>query len=197
MDSSRAPWLGRLVVESVLIALSVLLALAVDSWREERRNAERAEQALVSFEAEIRRNLAAVEAVSPYHLKLKEDIGRLSAEGAIRKFEDLQKIEGFNGFRPNTLEETAWRTAVATGTLEHLDYKMAQTLSRLYTYQEYVVKHSDPTYLFGPTSLADENIPAMMRGASFYLGDVTAGDKGLKEAYKAVLGRLEARPGRH
>lgn len=193
---TRAPWLGKLLVESLLIVLSILLALAMDSWREGRQNAARAEQALASFEAEIRRNKAVIETVMPYHLRLQKDLIRLRDEGAIRTFEDLQNIEGFEGFRPAILEETAWRTAVATGTLEHLDYETVQILSRLYTAQERVIAHSDPTYLFGATSLADENIPALVRGATFYLGDLTSGDRSLVEAYEKVLRLLEKRRGR-
>lgn len=132
----------------------------------------------------------------PYHLRLQKDFARLSAAGEFRKYEDLRKVEGFRGFRPAVLEETAWRTAVATGTLEHLDYETAQALSRLYTVQEKVVEHSDPTHLFESTSLADENIPSLARVIVFYLGDLTSGDRGLQKAYGEVLPMLEKRRGR-
>jgi hypothetical protein len=187
---------GKVLVESLLIVLSILLALAVDSWREGRQNARRAEQALTSFEAEIRQNKAELEGIIPYHRRIQKEIGELSAAGEIRRFEDLRKIQGFQGFRPPFLRDTAWRTAVATGTFEHLDYKTAQALSLLYTLQERVVTTSSPTYLFGPTSLADENIPSLMRAVVFYLGDVTGGDKELQKVYEQVLGYLEKRPGR-
>lgn len=59
-----------------------------------------------------------------------------------------------------------------------------------------MVTRSDPTFLFGPTSLADENILSLMRGVVFYLGDVTAGDQSLQKAYGEVLRLLEKRPGR-
>jgi hypothetical protein len=126
------------------IELRVWRGDAVDSWREGRQNAARAEQALTSFEAEIRRNKAALEAILPYHLQLQEEFARLSATGEIRKFEDLGKVKGFRGFRPAFLEDTAWRTAVATGTFGHLDYKTVQVLSRLYTAQESMLAHSGP-----------------------------------------------------
>jgi hypothetical protein len=193
---SRAPWLARLVVESVLIVLSILLALGVDSWREERHNTRLAEQALASFEAEIRENKAAVEAIIPYHRRLQKEFAALSTAGEIRKFEDLRKVKDFKGLNPTFVRDTAWRTAVATGSLEHLDYETVQALSYLYTLQERVVTASNPVYLFGPTSLADENIPALARGIVFYLGDVTSGDQSLQKAYGEVLSLLEKRPGR-
>lgn len=193
----RAPWLGKLLVESLLIVLSILLALAVDSWREGRRNAARAEQALAGFEAEIRRNKAALEAVAPYHVQLLNRLGEQIGKGEIRRFEDFRKLAGFQGLRPAILEATAWRTAMATGTLEHLDYEMAQALSRLYTRQERFTEYTtSSTDLFSPTSLADENIPALVKGITAHLVDVTHGEKALQEAYADVLRRLEARPGR-
>lgn len=193
---TRAPWLGKLLVESLLIVLSILLALAVDSWREGRRNAARAEQALAGFEAEIRRNRATLEAVTPYHLQLLNAFGEQIEKGEIRRFADFRKIAGFQGLRPAILEETAWRTAVATGTLEHIDYETVQALSRLYTRQERFTEFTAAsTDLFGPTSLADENIPALVKGIAAHLVDVTHAEKTLQEGYTNMLRRLEARPG--
>jgi hypothetical protein len=53
--------LPRVLVESALIVFSVLVALAVDEWRDSRRQRVRAEAALVAILSELEANRAAIE----------------------------------------------------------------------------------------------------------------------------------------
>ena len=53
MQASRE-WILRALAESTIIVVSIILALAVDEWRDDRQNQELAAQSLMIFEQEIR-----------------------------------------------------------------------------------------------------------------------------------------------
>lgn len=67
-------WLARVLFESLLIVLSVLLALAVDEWQDGRQRAERAEMALQSVRAELQENLQNVERARANHLAMRDSL---------------------------------------------------------------------------------------------------------------------------
>ena len=54
-------WLPRVLFESALIVMSILVALGLDEWRENREAAETVSQALLNFDREIRQNQAQIE----------------------------------------------------------------------------------------------------------------------------------------
>lgn len=62
--------LFRILLESALIVLSILLALGVNEWRENRRDAERRASALADLRAEIAASREAVERTLPYHREI-------------------------------------------------------------------------------------------------------------------------------
>jgi len=47
-------WLPRVLFESALIVVSILVALGLDEWREKRQDAQTVRQALINFVSEIR-----------------------------------------------------------------------------------------------------------------------------------------------
>jgi Tfp pilus assembly protein PilE len=74
-------WLPKALFEAALIVLSVLLALAVDEWREDRQRAERAEVALRSIRAELQENLQSVERARANHLAMRDSLQTYAARG--------------------------------------------------------------------------------------------------------------------
>jgi type II secretory pathway pseudopilin PulG len=99
MSETRS-WLPKVFFESLLIVFSILLALAVDEWRDERQAAKRAAQTLESFALEIQENQRYLARLAPYHEGLKKEFGRLGQEGGFRTAKDLGKVQGFRGFNP-------------------------------------------------------------------------------------------------
>ncbi|MEE8595438.1 MAG: hypothetical protein V3T25_06155 [Gemmatimonadota bacterium] len=81
--------LPELVVEGFSVMLAVLLALAADSWREDRANRELAALARASVLEEVRGNLAELEDTREDHVRLLErlvrDIDELDAGGTSAK----------------------------------------------------------------------------------------------------------------
>lgn len=127
----NAEWVLRAGFESMLIVVSIVLALAVDEWRQNRQDEELATQSLEVFEREIRQNLARVDAAVPYHAGLRAVVARMAAgENA---GPDLRSV--VEGLEPAVLLSTAWETALATGALTHLEFELVQALSLTYSLQ--------------------------------------------------------------
>lgn len=72
-NEPRGMPLGLLALEAALIVLSVLLALAVDSWRESREQRELAQRSLTGFIDEARYNCSRIQAVSDYLRAVLDD----------------------------------------------------------------------------------------------------------------------------
>src|SRR5690606_9997973 len=70
--SGTPEWLLRVSIESVLIMVSILLALGVDEWRDGRDYRELAQQSLQIFALEIEQNLAMMNETLPYHIGLRD-----------------------------------------------------------------------------------------------------------------------------
>lgn len=128
----KAEWLLRALVESVFVVGSILLALAVDEWAENRDFAELADQSLGIFEQEILQNRNRIEDGLPYHQGIRDVLGqmRLTQPPVV----DLRSI--MEGLEPPVLLSTAWETALATGALTHMDFEVVRALSLTYSIQE-------------------------------------------------------------
>lgn len=127
------PWLARVLVESALIVFSVLLALAVDAWREGRADRERAATARTEILAELQANRAAVAEALQYHNALMDSIAVYRAEEVAPTVLVFQR--GF--VAPAQLSHTAWSSAVETGALSHMDYPTVLRLSGVYAQQDH------------------------------------------------------------
>jgi len=125
-------WLLKGLVESFFVVGSILLALAVDSWAEDRSYAELADQSLGIFEQEILRNKAALEEVSPFHAGIGELLSQMVDAPEVEV--DLRSV--LEGLEAPVLLNTAWETALATGALTHMDVQIVSALSLTYNIQE-------------------------------------------------------------
>ena len=61
--SKISEWLPRVLFESLLIVVSILLALGLDQWQEDREIQELVDRSIQSFEIEIQRNKSSIEDV--------------------------------------------------------------------------------------------------------------------------------------
>jgi type II secretory pathway pseudopilin PulG len=186
-------WLPRLVVESGLIVFSILLAFALNGWWQSRQRTRLAEQALANFRREIQLNRSRLQEVMPYHASLRDQFQVMLAGGNVRTFANLSEVEGFQGFRPAFLTNTAWQAALVTGALTYLDYDTVGRLSELYTLQDRFVTRSEPDFARQSGSFSEDNIGSTLVAVVMYLGDVTIGERELLEAFDVVLQFLENR----
>ena len=110
------PW-GLLLIEAVLVVLSVLLALGLNSWRENRLNTELSHRALNSIATEFSANCSRIQNILPYHREVANE------------------NEQPNGLQIGLIRNDAWESARSTGAAAHIDYETASLIGQIYASQ--------------------------------------------------------------
>jgi hypothetical protein len=182
-------WLLRVSIESLLIVLSILLALAVDQWREGRNNQELAQQSLQIFAQEIEQNLAMMNDLVPYHVGLQQVVAEM-AEQPDRSVDVHSIVEGL---QPTALLNTAWETALATGAFRHMDVSTVSRLSRVYGLQQ---RFRDQTTigrpeLFVASAATPDQRLQQMQQALRYLTAVVRAEQELRGIYVLALDEID------
>lgn len=106
-------WLPRLLLESGVVVVSILAALAADAWWEERETRAAVDTSLESIRAEISGNLDRLQRVAPYHRNLADTLLALRAAGFDQVNPDIYS-QGW--LITPQLTAAAWEGARATGT---------------------------------------------------------------------------------
>jgi hypothetical protein len=125
-------WILKGLVESAFVVASILMALAVDEYSQNRDYADLADQSLRIFEREIHQNRARVEDVAPYHQGIRQLLGQM--RGATPGSMDSRPV--MEGLTVPVLLDTAWETALATGAMAHMDFEIVSALSLTYSIQK-------------------------------------------------------------
>ncbi len=178
-------------MESVLVVVSILLALAVDEWREERGFAELADQSLGIFEREIRQNQARLEDAVPFHNGIRDLLGQaMDQEGASM---DLRSI--MEGVEIPVILNTAWQTALATGALTHMDVETVSALSLTYSIQDRFIATSgrDRPHLLNADDMTRTALHEGMHEAYDYMTVLTRGEAELLTVYGEALALIQDR----
>lgn len=184
------PWLARVLVESTLIIFSVLLALALDQWLENRERTAAAQAALVSIQSELEANIRSVERARENHRAIRDSLVRYASLN-----EALPPRVYLGGiFNPAPTYAVAWESARETGVLGDLSYELVLELSRVHAEQSRYRQLADAL-------VQDIMMQIRREGAEPVLRDRSAGFISLQEdfanreqhlvaAYRAVLARL-------
>ena len=186
---SRRSWISRVLVESVLVVGSILLALALDEWNEDREFEDLARRSLANFEREIQQNRLRLEDVTPFHGGLRDVLANLDARGADVPATTIRNV--LEGFQPALLVSTAWETAVATGALGYMDYDVVAGLSLTYNLQERLVtlnRSGMNDLLVGGFRSGEPDL--LVYTANRYMRELTEAEQGLQGVYDLVLGLI-------
>ena len=186
---SRRAWISRVLVESLLVVGSILLALALDEWNEGQDYQDLATLSLVNFEREIQQNRLRLEDVTPFHGGLRDVLANMDAGGAAVPVTTIRNI--LEGFQPALLVSTAWETAVATGALGYMDYDVVAGLSRTYNLQEQLTSLSRSgmnDLLMGAFRSGEADF--LIYTANRYVRELTEAEQGLQVVYDLVLGLI-------
>jgi hypothetical protein len=189
---ATAVWLPRALFESVLIVVSILFALALDEWQEDREIEELVNRSLSSFVRELQQNKAGIEAVNPYHRGLRQILERRNQGDSVPSPVEFRSI--MEQFQPFVLLNSAWQTAVATGVLARMDYELVSALSLTYSTQ----LRFDETYrnannlLLAPANLAEDRLDVAVYNASRMLGEIDRGEAQLVGFYTQTLEMITA-----
>lgn len=172
-NKSTSVWLPRVVFESALITVSILLALGLDEWRENREAEETIKQAMSNFVSEIRQNKARVDDAAPFNKGLHEVVSQRYRDGDISSMSDFIAI--VDSYSPASLQSTAWETALATGSLAKMDYNLVSALSLTYSLQgRYMqVNRIGISEFLNPKNLSVEALDLAIYNSLQHLDDVT------------------------
>ncbi len=181
----------QLLVETFSVVLGILVALAVNDWRENREHARLAAQVVTSFQREIATNDSALTERAAYHRAMADSLGALVARSAGREPPGgLRAIRGWHGITPVLLRSAAWESALATQALSYVDYRTVADLSRIYEQQRRLdaISTGFIATMFTP-GFQTGGFGSIASMAS-YLQDIAGAEGRLKQEYDAELRAL-------
>jgi len=190
----KPAWLAEVLVQSVMIVLSILLALWVDEWKQHRAEQQLAAVSLSNSLHEVQQNQARLDDILPYHRGVRSMVKELEAGHTIRTPTDFESAVGVDGLRPPFLLATAWQTAVATGALQHIDYETVSALSLTYTLQDRFREESRSGIqsMLQASNFQPGHAEGALRSADIFLNDVVTNEEELRATY-AQAARLLSR----
>jgi len=188
---STSVWLPRVIFESALITVSILLALGLDEWRENREVEETIRQAMSNFLSEIRQNKARVDDAAPFNKGLHDVIDQRDKNGDIKTMSEF--IDIMDSYSPVVLQSTAWETALATGSLAKMDYGLVSALSLTYGLQGRYeqINRSAVARLTSPQVLSPDTLDLAIYNSLQYLEDVTSMETELAVVYTEATSVIE------
>ncbi len=190
MRPERRHWVD-LAVQSAMIVLSVLLALAASSWADARKQQRLGDQALLTFAQEMRANRARVTALLPYHDSLDVAAHRADSTRSVQSYADWKRaFPGWSGFAPPDLTTAAWQTALATGALANIRYDRVGALANVYTIQGKLDSFNAsyiPLFDF-----SDASMPSTVRRMRAYSATVLSFERALVSRYDDALKLIDA-----
>lgn len=181
----KPAWLAEVLVQSVMIVLSILLALWVDEWKQQHAERQLAAVSLSNFLHEVQQNQARLDDILPYHRGVRAMVKELETQHGIRTPADFESAVGVDGLRPPFLLATAWQTAVATGALQHIDYETVSALSLTYTLQDRFREESRTGIqsVLQASNFQPGHAQVALRSADIFLDDVVANEEELRATY--------------
>ena len=176
-------WLPQVLFESALIVVSILVALGLDEWRENRQDAEVIRHALTTFLNEVQQNKARVEDAAPFNEGLLNVMHSHYLEDDIESVDDF--VSMLESYSPAVLQSTAWETALATGSLAKMDYNLVAALSLTYSLQNRYqqANRSGITELTSPQNLAEGRLKLSVYNSVRYLDNITGMEAELGVVY--------------
>jgi hypothetical protein len=198
MDGEAGPasgagrrWFVRALFESAVIIVSVVAALAVNEWRDQRQLQERAHEVRGAFAAEIRANrdaLRSEEEGLPYHQRLWQRYRDLGTKPVLSAA-DLEPIyrEFPHGISMVRLRDAAWRALSGSDVLRHLDQRELLLLADIYRQQEEIDDYKRAMYAAWRQVHGDADSPGYIkddvRSTRAYLADVIGAEERLRKLY--------------
>jgi hypothetical protein len=185
--NTTSDWLPRVLFESFLITISILVALALDQWRETRQDAEAIQQALSNFASEIQRNQARIEDTAPFNRGLLEVLRNRYESKDIGSVDDY--VNMVESYAPADLRTTAWETALATGSLAEMEYDLVSVLSFTYGKQSdyQIATQSGMADLTSLQNLSDDRLELATYNAVRYLNGISGLESELGVIYNEAL----------
>jgi|APSaa5957512535_1039671.scaffolds.fasta_scaffold89179_2 hypothetical protein len=117
-------------IEIGSIVLGVLIALGASEWNDNRLAQQRVNEALVNISHEVEVNLKLIIYINENNQKVVKAVRESSDEADEADEVSMSFIPGLQ------IQDTAWRTLIATGLAEHIEYEVLHDISEVYSIQE-------------------------------------------------------------
>ncbi len=180
---STSVWLPRVLFESALIVMSILVALGLDEWRENREDEETVQLALSNFVREIQLNQTSVEDSAPFNQGLRSVLRNRYQTDDIGSVDEF--VNMVESFEPAVLQSTAWETALATGSLAKMQFELVSALSLTYSLQNryQMASRTGMAELTSPQNLSEDKLNLAVYNSIRYLTDITSMEEELSVTY--------------
>lgn len=186
--------LPRILLESSFIVLSVLLALAVNDWQQNRERRTRAREARSAFAAEMRANreMLASDPIIGHHRRLQDIYVKAVAANAV----DPGTLYD-SGFHPPPSRDAAWRSFSSGTIFADFTAEDVLLLSDIYRAQSDLDRRNADFLNVLTQPRADRETPEYQRDSaraiSMFLNDLVPAEERLIRHYDRALQQLEAR----
>jgi hypothetical protein len=186
-SKATSVWLPQVLFESALIVVSSLVALGLDEWRENRQNADLVHHALVSFLSELQQNKIRVEDAAPFNQGLRNVLNRHYVDDDISSVDEF--VSMVESYSPVVLQSTAWETALATGSLAKMEYRLVSALSLTYSLQNryQLANRSGINELTSPQNLTEGRLKLAVYNSIRYLDNITGTETELGVIYGEAI----------
>lgn len=184
-------WLGKVFFESFLVMFSILGALAISNWQNERSQRESVYRSMVTIQQEILQIQQWTEESEPYHQGLQTVVMNMSLDERAVSGDEIRQI--LDGLRPFVAKKSAWETMVDTGVLHIVDFELVNALSLAYGLQG----RFDELYNDGLRDLIKDsfvhhdNSDALLYSALHFFNDVGETEQELLAVNAQVIEMLE------
>ncbi|MEJ2203493.1 MAG: hypothetical protein P8170_05245 [Gemmatimonadota bacterium] len=171
--------LPQLLLEVASVVFAVLVALAVDEWRQDRENGQLAQRALAGIATEIRGNLGEL------------DDARDANRAMLVVLDSALTSETPQGFGVHfeyaLLSSAAWQTSQVTQAIHFVDYGLVQRIARVYDLQTLFVESQRGLVdqMSGTAGVDDPVAPLRRR-----LEVLMELEAGLTDVYREILPEL-------
>ena len=136
---------------------SILLALAVNSYVDARKDRRLTDRALRGIRDELQANLQTFRHARPYHDTLSQEILAIDTTHEATSYVAFRRhAPGWRGFHNPQLDGTAWQSAVSLGTVANMGYDTVRVLSSAYEFQSKFDQYaaaSIPTFDFADAAM--------------------------------------------
>lgn len=152
---------GHLILEAAMIMFSILVALSLESWHEQRKHKTIAQDALAKIRAELARN---VDEIGKVISKQKAAIEELTRIEEIIKSKKKSNIQMQTGLEAPVLSRAAWDSAMATQALAYMDFDTVLSLSEIYNSQKWMERLEDQMVriVMDPSSHTQDQVPHLV-----------------------------------
>ncbi len=189
-----------LAVEILSILIALVLATALNEWREHAQERHTASDALVQIRAEIAANRAELARKYPLHVRIARAFGPFAdARDEQLTFAAFRRAFGAaapHGISPFRGEETAWAVARSSGAVSHVDYATRVALEQAYQQQAFADEQSRRSveiFRFGPVSGAT-NFYYVAFSFALDMNDLVYAERDLDAAYAKALRAIDTTP---